>query len=100
MLMDSVLRTKILAAFRETAEDFNLTLSIPLSDSTPLLDCGLDSLAFATLIARLEETLGYDPFSQTADPLYPQTVGDFIHIYEQAGQAGEAARKQPLPEPE
>ena len=32
-----------------------------LQDSTVLLETGLDSLAFAVLVVRLEESLGYDP---------------------------------------
>jgi hypothetical protein len=53
-----------------------------LNDSTVLLRSGLDSLGFATLVARLEETLGYDPFTLMEQPVYPRTVGEFIAIYE------------------
>jgi acyl carrier protein len=52
-----------------------------------LLDSGLDSLGIAILVARLEETLGFDPFSKTDETAYPVTLGDFIRFYEQAGES-------------
>ena len=45
---------------------------------------GLDSLAIAVLVARLEERLGVDPFTESEEAFYPVTVGDFIRIYENA----------------
>jgi hypothetical protein len=53
-----------------------------LADDTVLLRCGLDSLGFATLVARLEEALGYDPFTLMEQPVYPRTFGEFVAIYE------------------
>ncbi len=54
-----------------------------LMDDTVLLDTGLDSLGFAVVVTRLEEMLGYDPFSLAEDPFYPQTFGEFVAFYEQ-----------------
>jgi acyl carrier protein len=56
----------------------------PLTDDLVLLDSGLDSLGIAILVARLEETLGCDPFTESADVAYPVTLGDFIRFYELA----------------
>ena len=56
--------------------------ALDLSDDTLLLDCGLDSMAFAILVARLEGSLGGDPFSIAAEPIYPRTLGEFIEFYE------------------
>ena len=53
-----------------------------MHDGLLLQDMGLDSLAFATVIARLEMTLGYDPFSLLERAYYPQTVREFIELYE------------------
>jgi acyl carrier protein len=53
----------------------------PLSDDLVLLDSGLDSLCFAIIVARLEDTLGFDPFSSD-DIRFPVTLGDFIRCYE------------------
>ena len=56
----------------------------PLSDDLVLLDSGLDSLALAILVARLEDALGVDPFSSADDAEFPVTLGDFIRLYEDA----------------
>ena len=56
----------------------------PLTDQLVLLDSGLDSLAIAILVARLEEALGVDPFSESDDVSYPVTLGDFIRSYERS----------------
>ena len=58
----------------------------PLTDDLVLLDSGLDSLAIAILVARLEETLGFDPFTESDDMAYPVTLGDFIRFYEHAAE--------------
>lgn len=68
--------------------------SLPnLTDELVLLDSGLDSLAIAILVARLEDVLGIDPFTEADDVAYPVTFGDFVRFYESAavrhsGQAG------------
>lgn len=53
-----------------------------LDDSLVLLETDLDSLGFAVLIARLDERLGYDPFSMMTEPVYPVTLGELIEIYD------------------
>lgn len=50
-------------------------------DQLVLLSTELDSLGFAVLVARLDERLGYDPFSLMDEPVYPQTLGEFVEIY-------------------
>ena len=52
-----------------------------LTDGIVLMESGLDSLGFAVLVTRLEDTLGYDPFTEMAQPVYPTTLGDFVQIY-------------------
>lgn len=54
-----------------------------LSDDLVLLDSDLDSLGFAVLVTRLEERLGFDPFSIMEEPVYPSTLGELIDVYEQ-----------------
>ncbi len=54
-----------------------------INDTSILLETGLNSLGFATLVARLEEELGYDPFTLMTEPVYPVTFGEFVHMYEQ-----------------
>lgn len=80
----SQVRTQILDEMRRVATEQQKTLA-PLDDDTPLLTIGLDSLCFAILVARLEETFGTDPFSTAEEVALPITLGDFVHLYEHAG---------------
>jgi acyl carrier protein len=74
-------RLKIVAAIRQVAEEQKVTLP-PLNDELSLHETGFDSLAFAILVARLEDDLGVDPFTLSEDATFPLTIGDFIRAYE------------------
>jgi hypothetical protein len=64
-------------------------LEVPeLTDDLVLLETELDSLGFAVLVTRLEESLGYDPFSMMTEPVYPTTFGEFVAVYEKFAPAG------------
>ncbi|WP_201577792.1 acyl carrier protein [Psychrobacter immobilis] len=77
------IRSVILELYNEALITTDSELSVPeLKDDTVLLDSGLDSLGFAILVARLEEELGFDPFVEMEDAVYPTTFGDFVSIYE------------------
>ena len=56
----------------------------PLTDDLSLSDSGLDFLGFAILVTRLEDELGFDPFTAADDARYPVTLGDLINFYEDA----------------
>jgi acyl carrier protein len=58
----------------------------PLKEDLVLADCGLDSLGFAVLVARLEDTLGIDPFTAAEDAFFPVTLGEFVKVYEHGGR--------------
>ena len=58
----------------------------PLKEDLVLANCGLDSLGFAVLVARLEDTLGIDPFTAADDAIFPITLGDFVKVYEHGRQ--------------
>ena len=45
-------------------------------------ESGLDSLCFAIVVARLEDALGFDPFSAAEEVDFPVTLGDLIRFYE------------------
>jgi acyl carrier protein len=77
------LRSTITKEMETVAAQQNKALA-PLRDDLVLLDCGLDSLCFAILVARLEDDLGYDPFSTDDDVYFPTTFGDFVQFYERA----------------
>ena len=74
-------RSTILSAIQQIAEEQNVTLP-PLRDDLSLHDTGFDSLAFAILVARLEDDLGIDPFTIAEDAAFPSTVGEFVRVYE------------------
>jgi acyl carrier protein len=74
------IRTVILEQLSELFEEDELPTP-EFTDDTVLLDTDLDSLGFAVLVTRLEEELGYDPFSLMDEPVYPVTFGEFVSVY-------------------
>jgi hypothetical protein len=74
-------RIAILNQIKLVAEQQRKPLK-PLTDTLPLLDSGLDSLCFAIIVANLEDQLGLDPFGSGDNVGMPQTLGEFIHLYE------------------
>jgi acyl carrier protein len=78
-------KATVISQIQQIAEDNKNSLP-PLTDDLVLLDSGLDSLAIAVLVVRLEETLGFDPFTESNDIAYPVTLGDFIRFYEHAAE--------------
>jgi acyl carrier protein len=80
------IKAKIIAEIQHLAARENKDMP-PLTEDLVLLDSGLDSLMIAILVARLEETLGLDPFTDSDDIYYPVTLGDFIRAYEHASHS-------------
>ncbi len=78
------IRSTLTATFAEVAAEQGKTLG-NLEDSLVLLDSGLDSLGFAILVTRLEDRLGFDPFTMADEVQFPVTLGDLIGFYEDAG---------------
>lgn len=78
-------RSTVLEWFNKVAKDQGKDLAT-LTDDLVLLESGLDSLCFAIIVARLEDALGVDPFSSTAEANFPVTLGDFIRFYEDAAK--------------
>ena len=84
--IEQEIRTALTELFEEDE------LEVPdVTDELVLLETELDSLGFAVLVTRLEETLGYDPFSMMTEPVYPTTFGEFVAIYEQFAPTADAA---------
>ncbi|WP_419478504.1 acyl carrier protein [Ilumatobacter sp.] len=65
----------------ELFEEEDLTMP-EFTDDTLLLETDLDSLGFAVLVTRLEERLGYDPFSLMDEAVYPATLKEFVEVYD------------------
>lgn len=74
-------------AIENIAKEHNRTLA-PLTDDLPLLDTGLDSLALAVLVVRLEDELNVDPFNPSESSAFPVTLGAFVAAYERATKSG------------
>ncbi|HVF83796.1 MAG TPA: acyl carrier protein [Sphingomicrobium sp.] len=77
------MRDTIISELQSTVRDHGGTALPQLADQTVLLESGLDSLGFAVLVSRLEDELGYDPFSLAEDAFYPITFGEFVRFYEE-----------------
>ena len=74
-------RKEVVTQFKQVAQEQNKRLA-PLTDGLELLNSGLDSLCFAILVIRLEDSLGLDPFAAAEDDQFPVTFGDFVNLYE------------------
>lgn len=78
-------RSTVISQFEQVAKEQDKQLVLP-SDDLVLLESGLDSLCFAIIVARLEDALGFDPFSAAEEVYFPVTLGDFIKFYENAAK--------------
>ena len=74
-------RLRIFEAMQQIAEEQKVVLP-PLEDDLLLHETGFDSLAFAILVARLEDDLGVDPFTVAEDAVFPSTIGELVRAYE------------------
>jgi acyl carrier protein len=74
-------KSTITAEFQQVAREQDRML-VPLSEDLKLVQSGLDSLSFAIIVARLEDSLGVDPFNATETVEFPVTFGDFVRLYE------------------
>ena len=79
--MSASIRSTIVSQFEQVAAEQRHKLA-PLTDDRPLMESGLDSLAFAIVVARLEDLLNIDPFTASDDAQFPVTFGDFVKMYE------------------
>jgi acyl carrier protein len=80
------IRETIFSEIWKIGEEQGAQLS-PLTDDLKLMDTGLDSLGFAILVTRLEDKLGFDPFTEASEASYPVTLGDLLNLYENAAVA-------------
>jgi len=82
--MSDNVRAEILRIFNEVIDEAGGETMDEIADDAVLLESGLDSLGFAILVARLDEELCLDPFSESEVAYYPQTFGEFVGIYQEA----------------
>lgn len=81
------MRQKIESIFGEMWREDHKCDPPPLKENTILLETGFDSMAFAVLVARLDDELGVDPFSVATEAAYPRTFGEFVAFYENCAKA-------------
>jgi acyl carrier protein len=74
-------RATIVSVFQDVAKEQRRKLA-PMTDDLKLLQAGLDSLSFALVVARLEDSLGFDPFDSDKVVTFPVTFGDFVALYD------------------
>ena len=79
-------KLRIMSEIEKIAKEYDRSLA-PLTDNLVLVDSGLDSLAFAVLVVRLESELGVDPFTASHDIAFPVTLRDFVSAYENAAKS-------------
>lgn len=61
-----------------------------------LIEIGMDSLVFAVLVTRLEESLGFDPFLALEDEeFYPRTVAELVDVYVSCRVGAEPSPSRP-----
>ena len=77
------LRSTIIAEIETITRDQNKTMPA-LTDAMVLMDTDFDSLCFALLVARMEDRLGFDPFSTLEVADLPVTLGDLVALYDRA----------------
>jgi aryl carrier-like protein len=77
--MDEV-REVIVGMLNDLLEEDDLEVP-EWTDDTVLLDSGIDSLGFAVLVSRLEDRVGYDPFTLMKEAIYPRTLREFVDVY-------------------
>jgi acyl carrier protein len=75
------IKAVIRAQFDQVAKEQERELP-PLADDLVLTELDLDSLCFAIIVARLEDVLGFDPFSVAEEVTFPVTLGEFVRFYE------------------
>ncbi len=78
------LRSVIESQLRQVALEHGRTL-VSLTDEVKLLESGMDSLSLATLVIKLADYLGIDPFKSDSAIEFPVTFGDFVRLYEAFG---------------
>lgn len=76
-------RDQIVSEMRAIAKEQGRHLAL-LHDELSLLDSGFDSLCFAILVVRLEDTLGVDPLGDVEVEDAPKTFGEFVNLYADA----------------
>ncbi|HRF02695.1 MAG TPA: acyl carrier protein [Pirellulaceae bacterium] len=79
-----MIRQRIMDLIREQLREAGVSVPEELTPSARFTSIGLDSLAFAVIIARLEEETGLDPFGADGAMTLPRTIGELIRLYDRS----------------
>ena len=72
----------VLQQLAEIVTEFSpLPFPDDVTDETRLDEFWLDSIAFVTLLANLEEALGFIPQAVIQGEFQPKTIGDLVGLY-------------------
>jgi acyl carrier protein len=83
------IRNIVLQQLKATVERFtSFPFPNEVDDSFLLRDFMLDSIAYTSLLVKLEGELGFIPLGILSGTAYPETIGELINAY-----AAEAATK-------
>ena len=58
-------------------------VSTVLNEDTILIDAGLDSLGFTTLMVTMKQQSGLDPFGAADQITYAETFGELVSLYKE-----------------
>ena len=73
---------KIKKVFKEVYSNENQGKKLKtIKNNDILLELGIDSLSYAIIVLKLEEELGYDPFTISQEAFYPTTFFEFVKFY-------------------
>lgn len=80
------IKSAVISQIQQVAAENGINLP-PVTDDLILVESGLDSLATAILVTRLEEIFELDPFAESEDFPHIVTLGDFVRFYENAARS-------------
>jgi hypothetical protein len=83
-------RNIVLQQLKATVEKFTpFPFPDQVDESIVLRDFMLDSIAYTSLLAKLEGELGFIPMGILSGTAYPETIGALINAYATEGEINE-----------
>lgn len=78
---------ELLKCMEEVAAQTGTVLAADLNPHAALVESGLDSLAMAMVVAKMDERLGYRGLSGYSLEGMPATLAELVFIYKRAAEA-------------
>lgn len=80
------IKIELLKCMEEVAAQTGSELATDLNAHSTLIESGLDSLAMALVIAKMDERIGVRPFQSPALEGMPVTLNELVFAYHQSFQ--------------